>query len=213
MRVLLLPLLMLLTCAAFAQDDSIAYSRDYSFNEGVYLSFDQFKNNDPIPKSAIIHPNRGINAPDFFFQLFSASSFSYRDSAGKEHKVDAWKIWGYCQDRSVFIGSRDAARLAVIGSFCHFSKVVVREGPTMQGIAGPVYSPPTNSLEQFILDMGTGKMYPFTVKALENILQQHDEALFKEFSALKKRKKKDMRFIYLKRYNEKHPLYLPTPEL
>lgn len=204
---------MIIASAVRAQNDSVAYTRDYEFKEGIYLTFEQFRNNNPVPKSSIIHPNRGISAPDFFFQLFSANTVSYRDSTGKEHKVNTRDVWGYCNDRSVFVGSRQATRIAVIGSLCHFSRVVVREGPSMQGIAGPVYSPPSNEIEQFILDMRTGKVISFTVKALEGVLQQHDAELFKEYSALKKRKKKDMRFIYLKRYNEKHPLYLPVDEL
>ena len=201
---------MLIAGAAFAQSDSVIYTKDYIFDDGIYLSFEQFRNNKPIPKSSIIHSNRGINAPDYFFQLFSASSVSYTDSSGKELKVDLEDIWGYCHDRSVFIGTRDASRLAVIGSLSHFSKVVTHEGPTMYGIAGPVYSPPTHDIDQFVLDMRAGKVSSFTVSGLLELFRQRDAELYNEYSSLRKRKKKEMRFIYLKKYNEHHPLYVPA---
>ena len=40
------------------------------------------------------------------------------------------------------------------------------------------------------------------------ILLKNDAELFDQFMKLKKRKKADSIFIYLRKYNEKHPLYL-----
>jgi hypothetical protein len=43
---------------------------------------------------------------------------------------------------------------------------------------------------------------------MEYILQR-DPALFAEYSALKKKQKRDQMFIYLRKYNDKHPLLFP----
>ena len=41
---------------------------------------------------------------------------------------------------------------------------------------------------------------------MEKLLEA-DSALSAEFSQLKSKKKKDLKFLYVRKYNEKHPLY------
>jgi hypothetical protein len=36
-----------------------------------------------------------------------------------------------------------------------------------------------------------------------------DPELYDEFNALRKKKKNQMKFLYLRKFNEKHPLYIP----
>jgi hypothetical protein len=213
MRAVLLLLMIILPAEMlFAQKDSVAYSREYQFKEGIYLSYLQFVKNDPIPKDAITNTNRGINAPDFYVQLFGKNTVTYKDNNGAEQKIELKDIWGYCQDQSIFIGTRNASRVPVIGSLCHFTRVEMEEGPMMNGVAGPIYTPPHQEINQYILDTRTGAVRSFTVADFTELLQKYDDVLYKEFSALKKRKKKDMKFLYLRKFNEKHPLYLPVTE-
>jgi hypothetical protein len=47
----------------------------------------------------------------------------------------------------------------------------------------------------------------FNVDAMEVILK-NDAELYAEFMKLKKRKKADSIFIYLRKYNDVHPLYI-----
>lgn len=61
---------------------------------------------------------------------------------------------------------------------------------------------------QYILDFEFGKVLEFTVENMEAVLQR-DAELYKEFLALKKRKKRDSIFLYLRKYNEKHPIFFP----
>jgi len=68
-----------------------------------------------------------------------------------------------------------------------------------------------DEMRQFVFDTQTNKVYDFNVKNMEMLLK-NDSDLFIQFMALKKRKKADSIFIYLRKYNEKHPLYLYLPE-
>jgi hypothetical protein len=58
------------------------------------------------------------------------------------------------------------------------------------------------------MDFKTGKVYDYDVQALEVLLMQ-DPELHNEFSQLRKKKKRQQKFVYLRRFNERNPLYLP----
>ena len=50
----------------------------------------------------------------------------------------------------------------------------------------------------------------FTVASMEEILK-NDKDLYAQFMSLKKKEKSNSIFIYLRRYNERHPLYITSP--
>lgn len=193
----------------FAQSDSIVYSRDYEFTEGFFLAVDQFKNNDPIQKSSIIS---GIpkNQLDFMKQLMEQKNIVFTDSKSVEQKIETLTIWGYCQNRSVYINfNKQFNKLIVIGNLCHFTAMVA----TSIGFRDPMgYGAGLNNtvdeLRQYVFDTKTNKVFDFNVKNME-ILLKNDTDLYNQFIALKKREKPDVIFVYLRKFNEKHPLYLP----
>ena len=63
-------------------------------------------------------------------------------------------------------------------------------------------------VRQFILDFETGKVLDFEVKEIESILIR-DAKLYDEFAALSARKQKQLKFVYLRKYNERNPIYFP----
>jgi hypothetical protein len=192
-----------------AQTNGVAYTRDYEFKEGIYLSLDQFKQNNPIPKSLIVS---GVprDQLDFFSQVLEQKLFVYKDLGGNEIKIEVATLWGYCQNRTIYLNfNEDFNRVNVIGTLFHFTASV---------IVPPSYQDPMNTnygirssyteLRQFVFDSQTNKVHDFNVKEMELILKE-DADLYAQFTALKKRNKANSIFIYLRKYNEKHPLYLP----
>ncbi|MGQ0829082.1 MAG: hypothetical protein ACT4ON_11895 [Bacteroidota bacterium] len=193
-----------------SKTDSIPYSRDYIFNEGVFLTIDQFKGNKPIPTSAIIS---GIpKSFDFLTQVLDQKQFIYKDSAGAEQKMETKDVWGYCMSQTVFINynyghsiigaSKRFNRVGVIGTVCHFN-VIILINP------GLGWSSRQERALQYIFDTQTNKTKDFNTTNLESILK-NDAKLYKEFTNLGYQKKKRSIFIYLQKYNEAHPLYLPV---
>lgn len=212
--ILLHCLLPLGTGLLFSQQKTIQYTKDFEFSNGVYLSFSDFKSNNPIIAAKIISDYNKTNR-DFFDQLLSKNSFTYMDSLGKEQTHKSNDIWGYCQNGTVFINyGTDYARVVIIGSISHFVATLQRKigvsDPFMYNYNDPFYNPNryVYSTEQFVLDYETGKILEFNVPNMEALLSR-DAELSQQFAALKKRQKRDGIFLYLRKYNEKHPIYFP----
>jgi hypothetical protein len=192
-----------------------AYSRDFHFKEGIYPAFQQFRNNDPVLKSQIIS-EYDKNDVGFFEQLTAKNkNIKFRDTSGAEVEIQASGIWGYSKNNAVYINYEgNFSRMGVIGSLCHFVSNVTTYVAAPDPFYGMRYggtSMPVTELRQFVLDAESGKTESFNVETMERILKR-DEALYKEFMALKRRKKKESVFLYLRRYNERHPLYFPTAD-
>ena len=193
-----------------AQIDSVAYSRDYEFKEGIYLSANQFKKNDPILKDLIVSGYPKTQS-DFLTQMFTQKYIVIKDTLGTEQKIESATVFGYCQNRSIYINfGKEFNRLNVIGTLCHFTATIV----TASGYRDPMdynyaINTSANELRQFVFDTRTNKVHDFNVKNMEEILKDDNE-LYNQFMALKKREKPDVIFIYLRKYNEKHLLYLPA---
>ena len=66
-----------------------------------------------------------------------------------------------------------------------------------------------DEIRQFVLDTQTNIISEFNVKNMEVILKE-DTELFTQFESLKKKAQTNSVFIYLRKFNEKHPLYLPV---
>ena len=66
----------------------------------------------------------------------------------------------------------------------------------------------TKEIRQFILDFETGNVFSYNYNDVKTIFMR-DVELFDEFNQLKKRKQKKLLFLYVRKYNERNPLYLP----
>lgn len=204
-------LLLLLFAPLFsrAQGDSLTYGTNFRFADGIFLSFEQFRANKPIPKSSIIS-NYDKTRLDFLKMVVSYNSINYRDEKEAEQQVASDKIWGYAENGAAYIYvNNEFNRITVVGSLCHFTAYethyVYAGSPVGYGSA---YGTPEQQMVQLMLDMKSGNVYPFDVASMELLLKR-DEALLTEFDALSKKKKKQSIFIYLRKYNEKHPLLFP----
>jgi len=208
MKKLVFICLLFLRLTGFSQADSVPYSREYEFKEGIFLNVEQFRRNDPIPKSAIIsaYPKTQV---DFMKQVTGERYITYKAADGSEQKVETLSLWGYCQNRSLFINFNDELnRVNQIGTLCHFTSIVTM--PVSYQDPMNTYGISTSDeMRQFIFDTQTNKVFDFNVKNME-LLLKNDPALYTEFMKLKKRKKADAIFVFLRRYNENHPLYLPA---
>ncbi len=195
---------------AFGQQKTIQYDRDFQFREGVYFTYLDFKNNNPIPTSKIIS-DYNKNNRDFISSVLNKPDFKYIDGFGKENTYTSNQIWGYCSNGTIFVNhGTDFNRVNIIGSICHFVATV----KVRISAADPFYNNQpfgsqdrfTYSTEQFVIDYESGKILPFSTGNMEALLSR-DELIYQEFNALKNRKKRESIFLYLRKYNEKHPIY------
>ena len=196
------------TATLSAQKDSVLYTKDFTLKEGIYLSFSDFKKNNPIvfEKIKTVSSAKGFN---FWKSELMKQSITYYDSVGTEKTVATQKLWGYSSGSSVYINyAADFYKIQVLGSVCHFTAYVQN---TLGGTdANTPYDMRDGYVQtQLMMDMSTGKVATFNVTNMEGFLKR-DEELLKEFTALSKKKKKQSIFIFLNKYNQKHPLYFPS---
>ncbi|MFO7574552.1 MAG: hypothetical protein R6W67_05295 [Bacteroidales bacterium] len=64
-------------------------------------------------------------------------------------------------------------------------------------------------LKQYLIDFESGKMLDYEPRNV-TILLMNDPELHEEYVRLSRKKQKQLMFVYVRKYNERNPLYLPT---
>lgn len=196
--------------------DYVKYSTSYKFKDGLFLDFDQVKKNDPIPKSQIV-TNINYNSFDFYEKLFDNKTISLYDNLGNKQDIEIKNIWGFSDKGVLYINLNDEFnRIPVFGNICHFiaNKTYTEYDPysyyPYNRYSNYYYDNRTTKtvLMQYIIDFETGKIYDFNYKSVELLISK-DAELYEEFVKLSKRKKKKLKFLYVRKFNIKHPVYLP----
>ena len=216
-------LIVLFTCfagAVWGQDSlktekMIKYTIDFKFKDGIYLNVEQFKNNSPIPKSRII-TRLDYSQVDFFEELLSQDVIFMYNSLGLKVDLDVKKIWGFSKNGLPYIQkNRTFNRIPIFGMIAYFiaNETINHRTHESYNRIGSHYSPyestyTTTEMRQYIFDFEMGIVMDYELKSLETILMR-DPELYDEFNALKKRKKRKALFLYLRKYNERHPVYFP----
>lgn len=216
MKHILLLFSMLLILTAYAQEgmQQVAYTRDYEFKEGVYLTREAFLKNTPLSKAEIRTdiPKEKI---DFWATLTKEKAIVYTDATGAAKEIETSAIWGYCQNRIVHLYyNKQFARVNVIGTLFQFAATITTTvtyyTPMFPGypyMGGGYRSSNVQEMHQFIYNTRNGQTLALNAQNLELFLQDDDE-LYKEYMNLKRRKRNDLVFFYLRKYNERNPLYL-----
>lgn len=197
---------------AEAQQTKVVVDNKFKFHDGLFLTFEQVKDNNAIPVSNII-ASGDKSTKKFWDNLFQNENIYYIDETGEKKAVESSKVFGFAFKGKLYIRMYGATALVpVLGKISHF---IIAYNVTE--IYDPFYDPLTmdypqtsNRIEtkQMIIDFDTGQILDFNVKNIEPIFAR-DTELFSEWSKLSKRKKKKLIFVYLQKYNQKHKLLLP----
>jgi len=191
----------------------VKYTPAFKFTDGIFLNFQQVKNNNPVPKSQIL-TTIDYNSFDFYDKLFENKFITIYDNLGIQKKIEVKKIWGFSNKGIIFINMNDEFnRIPVFGSISHFiaNKTVQEYNPYRYNNSYYYYNDPYSTktvMVQYLLDFDTGNIYDFTIGSVEKIISK-DIELYEEFSKLSNRKKKKLKFLYIRKYNQKHPVYFP----
>jgi hypothetical protein len=204
--------------------DLVKYTPGFKFEEGIFLNFDQVKQNKPISKSQII-TSIPYDDPDFYDRILQEKKIELYDNLGSKQEIGTKNIWGYSRNGVLYVNvNDDFYRITIVGSICHF----VASLTTYSNYGSPYYSSygypygnyydpyspysPQNGgnteLKQYLLDFKTGNILEYDVQSIE-ILLMADPELHDEFAALNNKKQKQLKFMYLRKFNERNPLYFP----
>jgi len=227
MRYSILAILFILSfTSGFGQADSVRmvkYTPEFQFSPGLYLNFNQVRQNSPIPSVRIVSNDDPLDF-NFYRNLVKNKSIGYFDEFGARQEISTENIWGYCQDGKIYIQyNGEFNRMPIIGHICHFIADITvidnRYDPYYSdyynsGYYNPYYSRPysrttkTRETRQYLMSFETGKIMDFDRESVKLILME-DPELYDEFIKVKKRQQNDLLFFFLRRLNEKNPVMIP----
>jgi len=217
------------------KEGMVKYTPDFRFTDGLYLNFDQVKLNNPIPKSKLL-TSLDYNDREFFKKILEGEKIYFYDNMGVRQEIERSSLWGYSRNGVLYIQVQDNFnRITFVGNICHFVADVTtidsRSYNSPYGYYDPYYSPygysnyynpyssyyspyrqsgiARNELKQYLIDFESGKILEFDVTNTELLLMK-DSQLYDEYVQLSRKKKKELMFVYIRRFNEKSPLYIPV---
>jgi hypothetical protein len=198
--------LSLLPLLVFAQPDStwVRYQSSYPFRDGLYYGFRSFRENRPdVPKQALTTV-QGQPVTDL---RQTNGKVMVPDSSGEPRPIMLDRLWGFCDNGVIHVRAGNGfSRIGLMGSIGHLVFDATYRDLDPYGYYGTVSY---TVEEQRFLDMDTGDLLPVTAAGLYAVLQR-DEVLKEEFNAVPKRKRKnEVLFLFMRRYNDRHPLYFP----
>jgi len=231
MRYTTLAVITILYCTAgFGQNDSVKrvkYTPEFQFTSGLYLNFNQVRDNNPTPSVRIISSDDPQDF-NFYRNLVKNKKIGYFDEIGAQQEISTSAIWGYCQDGKIYIQyNGEFNRVPIIGHVCHFiadvTVIDTRYDPYYSDYYNSGYYNPYNSyysrpynrttktreMRQYLIDFESGKVMDFDRESVQVILMQ-DPELYDEFMKVKKRQQNDLLFFFLRRLNEKYPVLIPV---
>jgi hypothetical protein len=216
------------------KEGMVKYTPNFKFNDGIYLNFEQVKMNSPIPKAKLL-TSVDYNDREFFKKILEGDKIYFYDNMGVRQDIAKNSIWGYSRNGVLYVQVQENFnRITFIGSICHFVADITtydsRYYGSPYGYYDPYYSPYSYSnyynpysyyspyrsnmtrdeLKQYLLDFESGKVLEFDVDNTELLLMK-DNKLYEEYVQLSRRKKKDLMFVYIRKFNEENPLYIPIP--
>lgn len=217
------------------KEGMVKYTPEFRFTDGIYLNFDQVKLNSPIPKSKLL-TSIDYNDREFFKKILEGDKIYFYDNMGVRQEVAKNSIWGYSRNGVIYIQVQDNFnRITFVGNICHFVADVTtidsRSYNSPYGYYDPYYSPYSyssyynpyspyyspyrsnmtrNELKQYLIDFESGKVLEFDVSNTELLLMK-DNKLYEEYVQLSRKKKKELMFVYIRKFNENNPLYIPVP--
>jgi hypothetical protein len=218
------------------KEGMVKFTPDFRFKDGIYLNFNQVKENSPIPKAKLL-TSTDYNDREFFKKLLESDKIYFYDAMGIRQEVPKNNIWGYSRNGVLYIQVQEEFnRITFVGSICHFVADVTTTDPRYYNSPygyydpysyyspfgygsyyypyGSYYSPYSrtnmtrNEVKQFIFDFESGKVLDFDLENTELLLMK-DSQLYEEFMKLPRKKRKDLMFVYIRKYNENNPLYIP----
>lgn len=219
MRHALLPALFVLALGVRAQTTSavdttrVRYQPGFAFREGLYFTFTAFRNNAPtVPKDRLttdqgqrITDLRTTNGKVFYPDSLPAG----QAGTGERKRLDLDRLWGFCDNGVVYVRAGNGfSRIGLMGSISHLTFDATYRDWGGYGMYGGTTTYTVE--EQRFLDMDSGAFLPVTAGGIYPVIAR-DEVLKEAFDALpkKERNKQGTVFLFMRRYNDRHPLYFP----
>ncbi len=197
---------LLIRCIGFAQNDSSLYFPEKPIKEGIFLTYEDFRNSRSIPKEQLIS-DKNRERVEFISKTLLQEKFSYRVNETIV-TVESKRVWGFYQGNTFYINyNGEFYRIPVFGSICFLVANVKVVSPSVYDPRfGYIGSVSTTETREFIMNFYEGNITEFTQYKVETLLSR-DKQIYEEFKKLSRRKQKQQTYRYIRKYNEAHPVY------
>lgn len=212
-HILLFVLLLFALVKVHAQENEYKFVQFESiFEEGIYKTFHDFFLQQPIKKESIV-ATENKNATDFLLKVLSYERFTYFDSTGSQISLKSENIWGIVHKNALYIFyGQMLSKVYYTGRWSHFITHQIRPRAGTAFTPGGYYAvqvPLTagQKAHPMLIDLQTGEIIPFDRKELAELMLT-DSALQAEYKSLPKRKQKQLKYLYLRKLNDKYSFQL-----
>jgi hypothetical protein len=206
-RILILIIFFLIGLRLFPQADSLLHTPDERLDDGIFLSYQDFRKNNSLKKAQIIS-KQDKDQLEFISKVVFEDKISFEEN-GSVQNVESKSVWGYMQNNTLYINYKgDFYRVPVFGSISYLVANVTVYNP---GFYDPRFgvssgSGTTKEIREFLMNYYDGIITPFTLQTAEDLLSR-DAVLFEAYKKLRKTKRKEQIYGYIRKYNAAHPIY------
>ena len=202
-------LVWIIVCGEFvhAQKDSVLIDRALN-SDGIYLSYDDFRRNNIIGKERLLS-DINKDQQEFVTKLLDGEKFSFINSDSLRVDMETLAPFAYRQNNTYYLNyNGDFYRVPVFGTISYFVATVVVVNP---GFYDPRFgygstSTRTRELREFVMDYYTGEVLEFRMEQVKSMLSR-DKTIYAEFKKLSRRRQKEQVYRFIRKYNERHPVY------
>jgi hypothetical protein len=196
-----------LVFSAKAQSDSVQYLSGEPIQDGVFLSYWDFRRMNVISKENIEFKGNKEQL-DYLSKALEQEKFKYKIK-GSELNINSKEVWGYVQNNTFYVNHQGKFyRIPVFGSISFLVAMVeVKQSgfydPRFGGFSGGMT---TTEQREFIMNFYEGKLTELKQSEVELLLSR-DKMLYDEYSKLSNRKQKEQLYRFIRRYNDNNPIY------
>ncbi len=199
-----------LLCCIFVFMQALAQENTGEMKSGIFVSFNDFRKNTPIPFSNIINNTKSANKIDIL-DAENTDFISYTDTSGIQQRLSVNKIWGISIDHFLYVrAGNEFAKIHIFGTLGFFSANVTY-GPSLSVMPFSqelYYMDQLNSYsyitKQYIINLLTGNVFEFNQPTMLMLLSD-DNSLRESYSKLSVTEAETSVFTYLRAFNSKHP--------
>jgi len=169
---------------------------------GVYFSSLQLIENTPVlTQEKIVVRNNNFSS---YKNWFKSDSLYFLNSSYQKTSLDKDSIFAIVEQNIVFINSNQTLhKVNELGYLTYF----IESYPIVNTAYSPVAVDVKKELSPRILDLKSNKIVDYSANNLLQLLKEYDNELYLSYKALDSNKKrKQLLYSYLEKYNAKHPL-------
>lgn len=198
MRYVVILLFCVVSGPILSQSDSVAWSADSPWPDAVYISYNALRKSKPVFEDRIISEVDRSDA-HFLTKTLAKKDFVFMRK-GEQVSLASSEVWGYMENNSMYINVGGVfCKVPAFGAIIYFGSFhKTGEWQAAEDASGR---------KEYLLDYYSGNIDFFSMEAVEKLLQR-DEALHAEFMALNRLKRREQVYLFIRRFNLAHPVYL-----